>query len=130
MSKHTKTPWHTGGNGTVIYDAKGAPVASATTYFMGADQQVQRDNARRIVACANACHGIATEALEQFTECHKLINGYGLFRDSALEAERDALLAAINKIDSFIADAPYDMGLQDCAKGAIAKARALTNQQQ
>ncbi|MGL5293323.1 MAG: hypothetical protein ACRC9V_06100 [Aeromonas sp.] len=55
----------------------------------------QRENARRIVACVNACHGLPTEELEQ----KGLVAAVGT---QLLEADRlrDELLAALAEIDA------------------------------
>lgn len=43
-------PWHVGGNGTIVYDANGMPVASATVYHARAEPEMARSNARLIAA--------------------------------------------------------------------------------
>lgn len=64
---HTSEPWHAsstryGNPGASVKDRHGQVVADCHTF----DQSIaQREaNARRIVACVNACAGIPTEALE------------------------------------------------------------------
>ena len=51
-------------------------------------------NARRIVACVNACAGIPTESLEQLSQNGSL---KVLARNIELEKQRDELLAALEK---------------------------------
>jgi hypothetical protein len=65
MSEHTKEPWaiHNSKNLIAILDYEGKHLAELW-------QRKEYDsvaNARRIVACVNACAGIPTEALEQIT---------------------------------------------------------------
>lgn len=64
MSKHTNGPWRTGGGGRFIYDRDGRIIASATRFHDRREIGTVFANARRIVACVNACEGIRTEALE------------------------------------------------------------------
>lgn len=49
-STHTPGPWHVGGkDNQIVYDAKGMPVASATTYF-SFDDDTMRANADLIAS--------------------------------------------------------------------------------
>lgn len=95
MSEHTKEPWHTGGDGTIIYDNEGWGVANATVFHSRHNgPEEAKGNARRIVACVNACAGIRTEALEE--RAH-MLKAY----DDTLEAiqkERDELLAEVEAL--------------------------------
>lgn len=57
MSEHTKEPW--------VADAYGNILAGSPAYYLGRiDQDDAVANARRIVACVNACAGLDTEWLE------------------------------------------------------------------
>lgn len=88
MSEHTKEPWLQYGTAVFLsnnsggFDLRFCPDAQA--------------NARRIVACVNACEGIPTEVLESGS--HRIIQRY-----AAAERQRDELLAelksAIEHID-------------------------------
>jgi hypothetical protein len=67
-SAHTPTLWrleaielHEGGTGIAIVAPDGTHIASNQSYYPAA---VTPENARRIVACVNACADIPTEALE------------------------------------------------------------------
>ena len=51
-------------------------------------------NARRLVACWNACEGIPTEALEAYPA----ITGNGIKAIRAVEAQRDELLEALRMV--------------------------------
>jgi len=67
MSKHAEEPWRLSGEGKSgqILSAKGGVVAN---FGMGGI------DARRTVACVNACEGISTEILEAMA-------GSGAFQD-------------------------------------------------
>lgn len=71
---HTHGPLHLGGPGTNIYDHKGWGVASAIVQSFVGNRNAEEDmataqaNARRLVACWNACQGVPTELLEHFAE--------------------------------------------------------------
>lgn len=58
------------------------------------DEQRGLDNARRIVACVNACAGICTEALEDFAKTDRFD---GPTYDD-LTQQRDELLAALESL--------------------------------
>lgn len=61
---HTETPWHVGGNGTIIYSSDGWGIASATVTHTRQEPQTSLENARRIVAAVNATADIPIEQLE------------------------------------------------------------------
>jgi hypothetical protein len=69
---HTKEPWRVGrcsvSMGTIVSDSPVPEVngSGAIEYYGGhlIAESITRDNARRIVACVNACEGIDTENLE------------------------------------------------------------------
>lgn len=86
MTEHTKEPWaHRNGR---IYQAD-RDVLTIANIARASDGDYSENNARRIVACVNACEGLPTEPLEQF--------GLGTAFGTALfdvTAQRDQLLAA------------------------------------
>ena len=91
--KHTPGPWHTGGkDGRIVYAADGFAVADATV-FHGRHRAkdaapTETQNARRIVACVNACEGVPTAYLEK--------NGLPSVDEYLTEEkQRDELLKAI-----------------------------------
>ena len=62
MSEYSKEPWHVGdmnNNADFIYGVDGWAIANC--YL---NKGISAKNARRIVACVNACKGISTEKLE------------------------------------------------------------------
>ena len=88
--EHTKEPWRIGKpppNGEqTIGDSKGLMVA-VTTVGGGVSSEA---NARRIVACVNACAGIPTDGLEK-TRLEKDV----LLEIYNLRKQRDELLTAL-----------------------------------
>ena len=117
MSKHTQEPWK------VCHwkdDRRGFEIADRNQNRVGFD--MTEANARRIVACVNACAGLPTEQLES-SPPGGVLNGV-----AGLIAQRDELLAALEIIaaseefhgDSFVCDFGT---LQGVARAAIAKAK-------
>ena len=94
MSKHTQEPWkvqhpHAGQRGWEIADSSGLNQIS---------QDVTEANARRIVACVNACAGLPTEQLES-SPLGGVLNGV-----AGLIAQRDELLAALEGVLAVVGD--------------------------
>ena len=117
--EHTKEPWfevetesdvieitNDERNGAIV------PIAEVSTGFNGRIGIEQEANARRIVACVNACAGIPTEVLEQMP-----------VGPSALEQQRDKLLAALTEIAEL--DILKHHHAYAIAKGAIEEIEAL-----
>lgn len=80
--KHTPEPWYQesdGGGSIIAADPQCVEVIGST------DGKKWQENARRIVACVNACAGMADPAKEI----------------AKLKAERDELLAAMEEISCF-----------------------------
>lgn len=102
--EHTKEPWSIGKpppNGEqTIGDSKGLMVAVATTGY-GVSSEA---NARRIVACVNACVGVGTEYLEDNGPIIELVREH-----NTVLKQRDELLAALEKfMDSHEECADFD----------------------
>ncbi|MBI5917824.1 MAG: hypothetical protein HY849_00395 [Nitrosomonadales bacterium] len=97
MSGHTKEPWRVGCfhpvlgdiHETEIFDSEqfGDVIASTKTQPM---HPAAPSNARRIVACVNACAGIDTETLEATIGLDELY--------SDIQRQRDELLAAAKSV--------------------------------
>lgn len=91
MSEHTKEPWRHVGQGDIV----GANDDDVCAVYFHSQRPVDA-NARRIVACVNACAGISTEKLE----------GPGMLvnipDDHNIIAQRDELLARLQSALSFI----------------------------
>lgn len=91
--KHTAEPWHLGNGFLAIYDQYGWGVAGVTKH----PRQVSGErtaNARRIVACVNACRGLSTDELEK----HGLVSAVGT-ELIELEKQRDQLLTALERMN-------------------------------
>lgn len=97
--KHTegRMTWRRRDDGSLIYiigDPKTGPHAQGDIY-------ISEDDLRRLVACWNACDGIATEQIERFGPSMLYNAGYVL-------AQRDELLAVAS---NFEISGPDDDGL-------------------
>ncbi|MFQ2035205.1 hypothetical protein ACK35Y_20045 [Aeromonas veronii] len=101
--KHTPEPWQ------VHQDASGDVfVSSAKTSFHIAeigseDDEAVIPDARRIVACVNACHGLPTEELEQ----KGLVAAVGT-QLLDVEQQRDELLSLAERLVRWDIDHPVD----------------------
>lgn len=111
-SEHTKGPWkvnrHThirgelwlsilGGAWDITHNGASRPGVIADAKYSAMSDAENEANARRIVACVNACEGLPTETLEAA--------GLGKGVLDHLKAERDALREQIAFLEHF-ADAP------------------------
>lgn len=131
--EHSKTPWKIGTpppNGEqTIGTTDGMMVAVATT-GAGVDAKA---NARRIVACVNACRDIETGVLEMqigstalFGRIAGSLTGENMrLRDDVqkLQAQRDALLVALDELVEIA-----DNGCADAWRDEWDKARAAIQQ--
>lgn len=99
MNAHTKEPWklaYRGCDGAYDIDAAGDPAWGDISLALN----VGEADARRIVACVNACAGVETIVLEQLANSGGLVR---IFSERAeysamagqLELQRDQLLAAL-----------------------------------
>lgn len=99
MSEHTIEPWRVaeesfdndGIHESVIRGLDGRAAIAVTLEFGPNNPGMREANARRIVACVNACAGITTEVLEQMPNGPaSLLPMY-----ARLEQQRDKLWAAL-----------------------------------
>ena len=108
MSNHTKAPWLFDGKVVYALNEKWVNIFSAFVQDGKTGEDELKANARRIVACVNACEGISTETLEQGSTLAKITksasdelaaarNMQGNIEDriARLAQQRDELLAAI-----------------------------------
>lgn len=115
-NKHEREPWVLGG-------CSGRMVTTPSGYVGDgfiADVDT-KDNARRIVACVNACRGLPTDELEQ----KGLVAAVGT---QLLEADqlRDELLAALEEVHRIASNSNMThnmMVIRDHCADAIAKAK-------
>ena len=98
MSKHTQEPWkvqhpHAGQRGWEIADSSGLNQIS---------QDVTEANARRIVACVNACAGVDTDLLEdgELDKPTMLV----MQENKDLKRRCDELLAALEGVLAVVGD--------------------------
>lgn len=103
MSKHTKEPWILAPQSEPYEDLKIVSGHRAVCKLWLDDAPVrdynetQEANARRIVACVNACAGLPSESLDLITSTTIGMVGYVKQRDAARK-QRDDLLAALTSI--------------------------------
>ena len=120
MSKHTPEPWviWNGGDGIMMYGARepkrgGVALMCCNELVSG---RTAIANARRIVACVNACRGLPTDELEQ----KGLVAAVGT-QLLDVERQRDELLAALKEIAG--CDPHHQSSAGTIARAAIAKAK-------
>lgn len=104
MSNHTKEPWLCDKRTVYALNKKGFNIFSAVVQDCRTSNSEMEENARRIVACVNACEGISTETLQQ---------GNIADRVARPEQQRDALLAALEPFGYFRVE-PF--GWVDCGE--------------
>lgn len=135
MSAHTPGPWRVGSKHPVLGDVQttdiftdepfGDLIASCKTSPPCPQAEA---NARRIVACVNACEGILTEALEaepeqrlvKYLSTRKANYLVASLEIGKLMAQRDELLAALEWISENGPDDAYE--LRERARAALSKA--------
>ena len=111
MSKHTPEPWKISHDDSteewsIVTNQQGSIIANVneeTGHELVGSAPVMRkmpglDNARRIVACVNACTGIRTEALEHRAHMLKAHDD----TIAELKRQRDELLAALNLARDYV----------------------------
>ena len=108
--KYTRGPWKTEGEGIHAIIRGGDATIVAVRHRLPAD--VHEANARRIVACVNACEGISTDELEEIASTGGML---GPREDVArIAKQRDELLAALKDLvcyDSYSTE--YDGRIYD-----------------
>ena len=122
MAEHTKEPWFYSetddGFAEITNDERAAgeyiSIAEVPTGFSGKIGAEQEANARRIVACVNACEGIPTGVLEK----QGMVPIEQVTHD--IERQRDKLLAALVEVIR-ISDRDHDAW--NHAKAVIAEVR-------
>ena len=117
MSKHTPEPWKISHDDSteewsIVTNQQGSIIANVNEEtgpeLVGSDPVMRKmpglENARRIVACVNACSGIRTEALEH--RAH-MLNAHD-DTIAELKRQRDELLAALGAAVPLIKQARLD----------------------
>ena len=94
MSNHTKAPWLFDGKVVYALNEKGGEYFSAFVQDGKTCEDELKANARRIVACVNACEGISTEMLESVQINPSML----LSMYSRLESDRTELEKRLNNL--------------------------------
>ena len=123
MSEHTIEPWRVaeesfdndGSHESVIRGLDGRAAIAVTLEFGPNNPGMREANARRIVACVNACEGIPTGVLEK----QGMVPIEQVTHD--IEQQRDKLLAALTEIAEL--DILKYHHAYAIAKGAIAEVK-------
>lgn len=117
MSKHTPEPW-TFERPNAIRSASGACIASLDLGTW--------EDARRIVACVNACARMNTETLELAAsgapDVKEWFQGWG--EQYALEAQRDELAEALTTLLNAVEGNHVTQGDCNQARAALAKVQS------
>ena len=133
MSEHTKgrlkllAPRWTGDNeaALIICNEAGSSlgIMSPGDPFIGIDES--QANARRLVACWNACDGVSTESLESVIPGASILDTQ--FAESKLERGRAELMAVCEREAAMPCRcaAPHSQCISCAARAAIAKAREV-----
>lgn len=109
---HTKEPWEVGvdDEDDNEYDIN---ATNADGWYVTLAMNLSRDNARRIVACVNACAGMSIEDVERWAARGGFSNLSGLVATCnqaagmlAAQQQRDELLAALQGAAEIIAETP------------------------
>lgn len=112
-NKHTPGPWHIGD-----VDTFGAEIECSENALVAKAEEEY--DARRIVACFNACAGIPTDMLEAMPSGPaSLLPMY-----ARLEKQRDELLSALEKCRKELSAWMRDHGDDISTQEAVADARA------
>ena len=100
--QHTKEPWKVSGTEHIV---------AGGNYVVALD--CKPEDARRIVACVNACAGLSTQCLEE--------TGGGVEHYIAVIKQRDELLAALEEITNVFATIGMTAGYYDDELNALQK---------
>lgn len=127
---HTPEPWsvaeesfdNDGIHESVIRGLDGRAAIAVTLEFGANNPGMREANARRIVACVNACATMPTDDLEEMVSVGGNIRNLAEFADE-LRKQRDALLAALTEIAEL--DILKHHHAYAIAKGAIEEIEAL-----
>ena len=122
IEQHTKTPWTISVYGNVEMNHDTIRVSG----FALSGGNEAKANARRIVACVNACDGFSSDVLENVTLMgDTILSRFENQREtfSKIEQQRDELLAALIQAKALIESAvPFEGDVMRQIKAAIAKA--------
>jgi hypothetical protein len=94
MSRHTKEPWIVR-HGTAVMDAQCVNIGSVISVSRSYDEN--QANAKRVVACVNACAGVDQATLEAAPSPGMVLQIIAN-QTHELAAQRDALLSALEAL--------------------------------
>lgn len=114
--KHTPEPWsvaeesfdNDGIHESVIRGLDGRAAIAVTLEFGENNPGMREANARRIVACVNACAGASIESLEEVALHAHPHSAVIAVRCIYAERERDELLAALKQISQWHGEDRFD----------------------
>ena len=96
---HTKTPWllqfkAPWANTPIIVDSEGEPICSTMS---SGEHKEDCPDAKRIVACVNACEGIPTEELEKgiVGQTNKLLEEWSA-KSHGFDCQQEQMLKTVN----------------------------------
>lgn len=108
--QHTKEPWNTNGD-PIVFDTTGVVAFTDTRTNL---DKVNKANARRIVACVNACAGIDSKYLESPDNLATYARNMAIQRDELLAKLKDITPLANEAMTMF--QQQRGMMCQDMAK--------------
>lgn len=113
--KHTPGPWKVTGTGTIRYID--APAGNGIMQEVAACMRVEYGdmdaNARRIVACVNACEGLDTYLLENSGDIASAATAQAKYIQK-IERQRDQLLSALERMLQCYSMADHRVGYCCC----------------
>ena len=125
-TEYTPGPWRIDDVGVGFEIAAGNEVVAQVQQVYGDHtHKIRRGNARRIVACVNACEGISTEQLDSWLCMSRPIlqSIKELKAEADREAkQRDCLLNALREMLVIAESANWHDSFLDKARAAIARA--------
>jgi hypothetical protein len=97
MTEHTKEPWIVEGCTNEYFDIYSPEQPGCSAKLVASCSLTDTEaNARRIVACVNACTGISTRTLENLEE--KTLNELFKRQETEYQAQRDKLLTILTLV--------------------------------
>ena len=126
-NQHTPTPWKIEERGMYSDDIRGGGSNSPIVCMLSLDAKTlteMKANARRIVACVNACEGIDTEVLEALPLNFK----QHAIEFEILKAQNARLLEALKGFAEYTGEMIYPVSWQDVVRETGEKARAAISE--
>lgn len=120
---HTREPWKYQKGFLTIYSLSGGDIGISTAIAKVSSHQLEgndsaEENARRIVACVNACAGVSTETLEKF-------GGRAITAEGQRDTYRDLCAELLDDLKSAQAMLKNNLGCESIVNKAIVKAESI-----